>query len=237
VNGDFRVFRRAGVKSFTHPGLRFVTALAVARLAVLRTSRGRADRLRRRSARCRTALLTSRYPLAFDDRGAREESGRGRIHSAMGTTAPSPGARGSHRHTAARPARPISRPVGGTPFPGGLATTFLVWAENAWPLMPPGQPGHFIPASIHAGLTGESLLPSRNCAAAPDGPGTGSAGPRRSPEIYCRQYAGAKSGYRVTIVRLCPMGGFRCAPANVAHIGRSRARNACRTVTAAGPAD
>ncbi len=78
VNGDFRVFRRAGVKSFTHPGLRFITALTIARLAVLRTSRGRADRLRRRSACCRTALLTSRYPLALDDRGAREGARRER---------------------------------------------------------------------------------------------------------------------------------------------------------------
>ena len=77
VNGDFR--SPAGPSA--RPGVRFAMAQAVMRFAVPRVPRnpqGRADRLRRRSADGRTDLLTSRYPLAFDDLGVGAGSGRGR---------------------------------------------------------------------------------------------------------------------------------------------------------------
>ena len=187
------------------------------RLAVPRVPRGRADRPRRRSARGRTDLLTSRYPLAFDDRGVRAGSGRDR-DPCRGR--PDGAASGRRRwppeyRCAAGCAYFASRrnAISGR-FSGDLSRV----SRSRMAADAPGRPRHFIAAGVNADRAGEPCFRAGNCVATPNGPGTGSAGPRRSPETIVGNIK-ETTGISGHDCPLCPIGGSRYVRASVAHIG------------------
>ena len=85
------------------------------------------------------------------------------------------------------------------------------------------------PGTLHPGA--RQIRPGRPMPASgrelrrgPDGPARAARG-SGDHLGYCRQYAGHNRGYRVTIVRICPIGGFRDARANTAHIETGPIRN------------
>lgn len=151
------------------------------RLAGGRVPRGRADRLRRRSARGRTDLLTSRYPLGYDDRGVRAGSGRDRDPCRGRPDGTVSGRRRwppEYRCAAGRAYFASRRNAISGRFSGDLSRV----SRSSMAADAPGRPRHFIAVGVNAGRTGEPCFRAVNCVATPNGPGTGSAGLRRSPE-------------------------------------------------------
>lgn len=205
------------------------------RLAVPRVPRGRADRLRRRSARGRTDLLTSRYPLSFDDRGVRAGSGRdqdpcrGRPDGAASGRRRWPPeyrcAAGCAYFACRRNAisgrfsgglSRVSRSRMAADAPGGRGTLPRPPSMPAGPANPASEPGIASPPRT---------APARAARDPGDHPRLLSVISRRQP------------GYRVTIVlfaRLAALG----TSARAWHISDpSRARNARRTATVTGAED
>lgn len=142
--------------------------------SLARAPRGRAGRLRRRSTRSRVNILTSRYPLAVDDRAARAGIDLDHWHVAAQPTAPSTRqSPGRHFRTVQRHLSPI------VPYWRKLhGCRFRRPTETIHPGRHQGRPAD------------ESRFRAGNCAPASFGPRHGQ---RRLPGC-CRQWLPATAG-------------------------------------------
>jgi hypothetical protein len=180
------------------------------RFAVPRDPRGRADRLRRRPACGRTDLLTSRYPLAFDDRGVRAGPGRDRD---PGRGRPDGAASGRPRwppeyRCAAGCAYFASRrnAISGR-FSGDLSRV----SRSRMPADAPGRSRHFIAAGINAAGPANPAYEPGIASPPRTAPARAARDPGDHPRLLsaiCRRQPGI-SGHDCP---LCPIGGFSVRP-------------------------